>query len=147
MIQLKCKKIHPEARLPKYATSCAAGMDISACLEAPIRLEAQSVVLIPTGLALEIPEGYEAQLRPRSGLALKHLISLPNAPATIDADFRGELKVILINHGKEAFEVKHGDRIAQMVIAKVEQAAVVEASALTETARGEGGFGHTGVEG
>ncbi|ACF13182.1 deoxyuridine 5'-triphosphate nucleotidohydrolase Dut [Chloroherpeton thalassium ATCC 35110] len=147
MIRIHCKKLHPEARLPKYATEGAAGMDISACLDEPISVEAQSVALVPTGLALEIPPGYEAQLRPRSGLALKHLISLPNAPATIDADFRGELKVILINHGKDAFEVKHGDRIAQMVIAKVEKVAVVEVAALSETKRGEGGFGHTGVEG
>lgn len=145
MVTIKFQKLHAGAAVPHYATSHAAGLDLSACIENEVVIEPQTVALIPTGLAIELPEGYEAQLRPRSGLALKHLISLPNTPATIDADYRGELKVILINHGKEPFTVRHGDRIAQMVIAKVEQANLIEVDALSETARGEGGFGHTGV--
>ncbi|NTV46067.1 MAG: dUTP diphosphatase [Chlorobiales bacterium] len=145
MITIKIRKLHAGAAVPHYATSHAAGLDLSACLENEVIIDPQTVALVPTGLAIELPEGYEAQLRPRSGLALNYLISLPNTPATIDADYRGELKVILINHGKEPFTVKHGDRIAQMVIAKVEQAKLVEVEALSETARGEGGFGHTGI--
>jgi dUTP pyrophosphatase len=133
------------AVLPYYATAQAAGVDISACLDAPIVIEPQTTALIPTGFAIELPEGYEAQLRPRSGLALRHAVSLANAPATIDADYRGEIKVILINHGRVPFQVQHGDRIAQMVIAKVERIAFVEVSALSETDRNTGGFGHTGI--
>jgi dUTP pyrophosphatase len=120
-------------------------MDIAACLDEPIVIEPQTTALVPTGFAIELPEGYEAQLRPRSGLALRHAVSLANAPATIDADYRGEIKVILINCGKTPFEVKHGDRIAQMVIAKVERANFVEVNALSETDRSTGGFGHTGL--
>lgn len=145
MVTVKFRKLHAGAVVPHYATSHAAGLDLSACLEKEIVIASQSVALVPTGLSIELPEGYEAQLRPRSGLALKHLISLPNTPATIDADYRGELKVILINHGKEPFTVRHGDRIAQMVIAKVEQAMLMEVDMLSETGRGEGGFGHTGI--
>lgn len=145
MVTVKFRRLHAGAAVPHYATSHAAGLDISACLEAEMTIAPQSVALVPTGFALELPEGYEAQLRPRSGLALRYMISLPNTPATIDADYRGELRVILINHGKEPFTVRHGDRIAQMVIAKVEQAAMVEVDELSETARGEGGFGHTGI--
>ncbi|MBC8044697.1 MAG: dUTP diphosphatase [Rhizobacter sp.] len=138
-------KLHPNASVPFYATAQAAGMDVAACLDAPVEIAPQSARLVPTGLAIELPEGYEAQLRPRSGLALKHLISLPNSPATIDADYRGELQVILINHGKEPFTVRHGDRIAQMVIAKAEQAEMLEVQSLSETARAAGGFGSTGI--
>ncbi len=145
MIHIKIKRIHPNASLPKYATKHAAGMDLSACIERPIAIHPNNVGLISTGLAIELPEGYEAQLRPRSGLALKHMISLPNTPATIDADYRGELKVILINHGSEPFTVNHGDRIAQMVISKVEQAELMEVDTLSDSIRGEGGFGHTGM--
>jgi dUTP pyrophosphatase len=145
MITIRFLKLHPKAAAPMYATPQAAGMDVAACIETDMLIEPQSSALVPTGLAIELPDGYEAQLRPRSGLALKHMISLPNTPATIDADYRGEVKVILINHGKAAFRVQHGDRIAQMVIAKVEKAEFVEAEQLSETARGEGGFGHTGV--
>ncbi len=133
------------AILPYYATAQAAGMDIAACLDAPVIIEPQTTALVPTGFAIELPEGYEAQLRPRSGLALRHSISLANAPATIDADYRGEIKVILINHGKVPFQVQHGDRIAQMVVAKVERASFVEVNALSETDRNAGGFGHTGI--
>lgn len=145
MLKVKIVRLNQKAALPVYATSHAAGMDVSACLDAPVAVEPFSTILIPTGFAIELPEGFEAQLRPRSGLALRHMISLPNTPATIDADYRGEVKVILVNYGREAFTVNHGDRIAQMVVAKVEQVAFDEVAALSETKRGEGGFGHTGV--
>lgn len=144
-VTIKFLRLSAGAILPRYATAHAAGMDIAACLDEPITIEPQATGLIPTGFAIELPEGYEAQLRPRSGLALRHAISLANAPATIDADYRGEVKVILINHGKAPFQVQHGDRIAQMVIAKVERASFIEVDALSETERGAGGFGHTGV--
>lgn len=128
--------------LPAYATDGAAGMDV---------LAAEDVTLAPgtrhavaTGLALAIPPGYEVQVRPRSGLALKHGISVPNAPGTIDSDYRGELKVILINHGAEPFAVRRGDRVAQLVLAPVVRARWLEVEDLDETARGEGGFGSTG---
>ncbi|MCS7013600.1 MAG: dUTP diphosphatase [Chloroherpetonaceae bacterium] len=144
-VTVKFLRLNPRAILPHYATAQAAGLDVCACLETSITVEPQATALIPTGFAIELPEGYEAQLRPRSGLALRYAISLANSPATIDADYRGEVKVILINHGKVPFQVQHGDRIAQMVIAKVERANCVEVSALSETARGTGGFGHTGL--
>jgi len=145
MIKVKIVRLKEKASLPAYATAHAAGMDVSACLDAPVTVEPSSSALISTGLAIELPEGYEAQLRPRSGLALRHLISLPNSPATIDADYRGEVGVILINHGREPFTVNHGDRIAQMVVSKVDRVAFEEVDALSDTERGEGGFGHTGV--
>jgi dUTP pyrophosphatase len=144
-VTVKFLRLNTRAILPCYATAQAAGMDIAACLDEPIVIEPQTTALVPTGFAIELPEGYEAQLRPRSGLALRHAVSLANAPATIDADYRGEIKVILINCGKTPFEVKHGDRIAQMVIAKVERANFVEVNALSETDRSTGGFGHTGL--
>lgn len=144
MIEVRFKKLRPSARIPRYESAGAAGMDVAACLDADIFIAPQTAALVPTGFALEIPDGYEAQLRPRSGLALKHLISLPNSPATIDADFRGELAVILINHGKEVFTVKDGDRIAQMVFSKVERAVMTQAESLSGTERGTGGFGSTG---
>ena len=146
MLNVKIVRLNKQASLPVYATAHAAGMDIAACLEAPVTLEPFTTALIPSGFAIELPEGYEAQLRPRSGLALRSLISLPNTPATIDADYRGEVKVILINYGKEPFVVQHGDRIAQMVVARVEQVHFEEVAELGSTRRGEGGFGHTGVE-
>jgi len=145
MLKVKIVRLNKQAVLPVYATAHAAGMDISACIDQPITIEPQTTELIPTGFALELPEGYEAQLRPRSGLALRSLISLPNTPATIDADYRGEVKVILINYGRNPFTVCHGDRIAQMVVAKVEQVYFEEVEALSTTGRGEGGFGHTGT--
>jgi dUTP pyrophosphatase len=128
--------------LPAYATSGAAGMDVVAAEDAMIAPGARHAVA--TGLALAIPPGFEVQVRPRSGLALKHGISVANAPGTIDSDYRGELKVILINLGAEPFGVRRGDRIAQLVLAPVVQAAWVEVSELGETARGSGGFGSTG---
>ena len=145
MLKVKIVRLNKQAVLPVYATAHAAGMDISACLDVPVTIEPSATALIPSGFALELPEGYEAQLRPRSGLALRSLISLPNTPATIDADYRGEVKVILINHGKSPFTVNHGDRIAQMVVAKVEQLSFEEVGELCTTVRGEGGFGHTGT--
>ncbi len=145
MLKVKIVRLNKQASLPVYATAHAAGMDISACIDEPITLEPFTTALIPSGFALELPEGYEAQLRPRSGLALRSMISLPNTPATIDADYRGEVKVILINDGKEPVIVRHGDRIAQMVIARVEQVRFEEVDELGSTVRGEGGFGHTGT--
>lgn len=129
--------------VPAYATAHAAGMDV---------VSAEEIILNPgdrhpvaTGFALAIPEGYEIQVRPRSGLALKHGITLPNAPGTIDADYRGELKVLLINHGADPFPIKRGDRIAQLVVAPVQLASFVEVDMLDDTVRGQGGFGSTGV--
>jgi len=145
MLKIPIVRVNEKAMLPHYATSQAAGMDLAACLDEPVTLAPFTTALIPTGLAIELPPGYEAQLRPRSGLALKHMISLPNAPATIDADYRGEVKVILVNYGKAPFVVNHGDRIAQMVVARYEHVRLEEVNVLSETVRGDGGFGHTGV--
>jgi dUTP pyrophosphatase len=132
--------------LPAYETAGAAGLDLRAALpDGPLRLEPGARLLVPTGLVLELPVGTEGQVRPRSGLALRHGVTLLNTPGTIDADYRGEVGVILINHGREAFTVQHGDRIAQLVIAAVLQAAIVEVEELSETTRGSGGFGSTGV--
>ena len=128
--------------LPAYATEGAAGMDVLAAEEVVLAPGARHAVA--TGLAVAIPHGYEIQVRPRSGLALKHGISVPNAPGTIDSDYRGELKVILINHGQERFKVRRGDRIAQLVLAPVTCASWLPVDELDETSRGEGGFGSTG---
>lgn len=130
--------------LPAYETSGSAGMDIRAFLTEDVTLGSLERKLIPTGLFIELPEGYEAQLRPRSGLAFKHGISLPNTPATIDSDYRGELKVALVNLSREDFVIKTGDRIAQMIIAKHERAEWIQVEEINETQRGEGGFGSTG---
>ncbi len=132
--------------LPSYETSGAAGADVRANLpsKGSISVEPGERVLVPTGLRLQIPSGYEVQLRPRSGLALKHGITLPNSPATIDSDYRGPLGVIVMNAGRDAFQIAHGDRIAQMLVAPVLQAAFVVVDALNETDRGTGGFGSTG---
>lgn len=132
--------------LPSYATSHAAGMDLSAALEAPVTLAPGAWALIPTGLAIALPDGYEAQVRPRSGLAAKHAVTVLNAPGTIDADYRGEVKVILINHGRDPFVIEHGMRIAQMLIAPVTRAVWAEVADLSETERGTGGFGSTGTK-
>ncbi|HNF44125.1 MAG TPA: dUTP diphosphatase [Ferruginibacter sp.] len=132
--------------LPAYATSGSAGMDIRANLASPVVLQPLERQLIPTGLFIELPEGHEAQVRPRSGLAIKQGITCLNSPGTVDADYRGELKVILINLSNTVQTVRHGDRIAQMIIAQVERAEFIEVEALNETARGNGGFGHTGVK-
>ena len=131
--------------LPAYQTAGAAGVDLRANLpEGVIRLAPLARTLVPTGLYLEIPDGYEAQVRPRSGLAIKHGITVINAPGTIDCDYRGEVKVPIVNLSDEAFEIAHGDRIAQMVFARYEQASFEEVSVLSETERGAGGFGSTG---
>ncbi len=129
--------------LPHYATEHAAGMDLR--VNCDISIEPGEVLLAPTGIAIEIPEGYEGQVRPRSGLAAKHGITCLNSPGTIDADYRGEVKVILINHGKEPVRFERGARIAQLIISKYERVQVIEARELAETARATGGFGHTGT--
>lgn len=132
---------HP---LPEYATTASAGLDLRANLDSPVTLQPLERKLIPTGLYIALPEGCEAQIRPRSGLALKHGISLLNTPGTIDADYRGEIGVILVNISNEPFEVRDGERIAQMVIARYELVEWEPAESLDATERGAGGFGHTG---
>ena len=131
--------------LPAYQTAQAAGLDLTAAVDAPVCIESGGRQIVPTGLFLEIPPGHEGQVRPRSGLALRHGVTVVNAPGTIDADYRGEVQVILINHGAEPFTVTRGMRIAQLVIAPVTRVEVVEAEALAESERGTGGFGHTGT--
>ncbi|WP_429911939.1 dUTP diphosphatase [Glycocaulis sp.] len=149
MVQVRIKALEHFAGLdlPRYQTPGSAGMDLPAALpeDAPVTLQPGEWQLIPTGLAIALPEGYEAQVRPRSGLAAKFAISCVNTPGTIDADYRGEIRVNLINHGREPFVVRRGERIAQMVIAPVVQAELVPADTLDETQRGAGGFGSTGV--
>lgn len=133
-----------ENPLPTYATADAAGMDLRANLEAPITMQPLERTLVPTGLYMELPSGYEAQIRPRSGLAIKQGLTLLNTPGTIDADYRGEIKIIMINLSNEPQTIQHGDRIAQMVIAPFLQAKLEEVKELSDTERGTGGFGHTG---
>ena len=133
---------HP---LPKYQTALSAGMDLHANLTEPLVLEPQARMLVPTGLFIELPEGFEAQVRPRSGLALKHGITVLNSPGTIDADYRGEIKVLLINHGQAPFTIQNGERIAQMVIAQHATVQWNETQTLSNTERGDGGYGSTGV--
>jgi dUTP pyrophosphatase len=135
---------HSDNPLPKYATTGASGMDLTANLSENISIKAGEWALVPTGIHIQIPEGYEAQVRARSGLALKYGIGLLNGIGTIDSDYVGEIKVILINHSKENFEIKHNDRIAQLVIAKYEHIAWESVTELTPTQRGEDGFGSTG---
>ena len=130
--------------LPEYATAGSAGMDIRANLASPVTLQPMERMLIPTGLFIELPEGYEAQIRPRSGMAIKQGLTCLNSPGTVDSDYRGELKIILINLSNTAQQIEHGERIAQMVIAKTEKAALVMVEQLNNSQRGEGGFGHTG---
>ena len=132
-------------QLPAYATNLSAGMDLRANIDAPIVLAPLQRVLVPTGLYIALPEGYEAQVRPRSGLAIKKGITVLNSPGTIDADYRGEICVILVNLSNEDFEIVDGERIAQMVVARHESVEWTQAEVLGETERGEGGFGHTGV--
>ena len=132
--------------MPTYATSQSAGMDLRANLEEPVVLHPMERRLIPTGLHIALPEGYEAQLRPRSGLALKHGLTVLNAPGTIDADYRGEIGVVLINLSQDDFPINDGERIAQLVVARYEQVEFSLVETLDETERGEGGYGHTGVK-
>ena len=131
--------------MPAYETIHSAGMDLRADLESTVLLNPMERKLIPTGLHIELPEGYEAQIRPRSGLAYKHGISIVNSPGTVDADYRGEIKVLLINLSTEPFEINTGDRIAQMIVSKHEKVEWQQVEILNETTRGEGGYGHTGV--
>ena len=143
------QRLNPERdadlALPRYMTTGAAGMDVGAAVQEPLTIAPMQIRLVPTGFAVALPEGFEAQIRPRSGLAVKHGITVVNAPGTIDADYRGEIGCILINHGSAAFTVERGLRIAQMVVAPVTRAAWQEVDDLDETARGAGGFGSTGT--
>ncbi|PAU95830.1 dUTP diphosphatase [Aliifodinibius salipaludis] len=145
-IQFKKLPHAEDLPLPSYESEYAAGMDIRAALDEPITLQSGERQLIPSGLKMAMPQGYEAQMRPRSGLAYRNGITMLNTPGTIDADYRGELKMLAVNLGDEEFTINHGDRIAQMVIAPVIQAEVNEVEALSETDRGDGGFGSTGVK-
>jgi len=146
---IKFLRLRPEPDadipLPRYMTPRAAGMDLYAAIEKDLVIETGAIALIPTGFALALPEGFEAQIRPRSGLAVKYGIGIINSPGTIDADYRGEIKIALINLGKKNYVVKRGDRIAQMVVNKVCQAILEVVEQLDETARNKGGFGHTGL--
>lgn len=145
---IKCIQL-PHAKdlpLPSYQTQGAAGMDVRVALMKEITLEPGERALVPTGLIMAIPKGYEVQIRPRSGLAIKHGITMVNSPGTIDTDFRGEIHLIVINHGQQAFTVKNGDRMAQMVVQRIHQAEIVQTSEVDQTQRGHGGFGSTGVE-
>lgn len=143
-IKVRFKKLHKGARVPQYQTAEAAAVDLHACIEAPVKIEPGRVVVVPTGLSIALPKGYEGQVRSRSGMAAKHAVAVLNSPGTVDSDYRGEVGVILINHGQQAYTVEHGDRVAQFVVAKHEQVAFVEVEELDETARGDGGFGGTG---
>jgi len=142
---LKVKMLREGVTLPKYQTDHSAGLDLCACIDKDIILMPGERVLVPTGISIELPDGYEAQVRPRSGLAINHGVTVLNSPGTIDPDYRGEVKVILINLGKEPFVIKNGMRIAQMVISKFERVEVEVVEELSQTRRGEGGFGSTGV--
>ena len=144
MTTVKIKKLHDNAFVPRYMTAHAAGVDLHAVLDAPLELTSGQRTLVPTGLAMEIPDGFEGQVRPRSGLALKKGIALVNSPGTIDADYRGEVGVIMINHGLEKVVIEPGERIAQLVIAPVTRVVFEEVADLGTTDRGSGGFGHTG---
>jgi dUTP pyrophosphatase len=144
-VTLQIRRLRPSAVVPAYQTAQAAGLDLAADLDAPVTIEPGAIALVPCGFAMALPPGFEAQVRPRSGLATKFGISMPNAPGTIDADYRGEVKVPLINLGRAAFVVEPGMRIAQMVIARVEQAQISVVHELAETERGAGGFGSTGT--
>jgi dUTP pyrophosphatase len=135
----------PKAAVPAYQSKGAAGADVYASLDEDMVIEPGKVALVPTGICLEIPEGYEAQIRPRSGLALKHGLTLLNTPGTIDSDYRGEIKIIMANLGDEPYTVTHGMRIAQMVFAKCFKGHFIVGQSLEETDRGRGGFGHTGL--
>ena len=144
MIKVLVKKLNSKAELPKYKTEGSSGMDLMALIEYPITIKSQNSALIPTGLSIAIPEDMEVQIRPRSGLAAKSNISVLNTPGTIDSDYRGEIKIILFNHGKEEFTINNKDRIAQMILMPVLKAEFEEVEELPKTIRGSGGFGSTG---
>ena len=146
-IEIKFKRLRKELNhipLPSYATKGSAGLDIYAAIEKPITLPNGAIEMVPTNISVEIPDGYEIQVRPRSGLAAKHGIGILNSPGTIDSDYRGEIKIIIINFGKEDFVIQPAERIAQLVVSKVYTAKFSETKELNNTSRGEGGFGHTG---
>jgi dUTP pyrophosphatase len=143
-VEIRFLRLHQGAQLPAYQTEHAAGLDLHACIEAPVTLAPGDIAMIPCGFAMAIPHGFEAQVRPRSGLATKHGIGMPNSPGTVDSDYRGEMKVPLVNLGRAAFTVEHGMRIAQMVVAPVARATVRVVEELDGTSRGGGGFGSTG---
>ncbi len=147
VVEIKIKKLRREyddIPIPHYATSECAGMDIRAAVESEIVIEPSNIVLVPTNLSVEIPNGYEIQVRPRSGLAANHGIGILNSPGTIDSDYRGEIKIVLVNLGKEKFTIKRGDRIAQLIVSKVYTAKLTQSNDLNHSERGKGGFGHTG---
>lgn len=146
MVEILLQRLDPHIPLPTYVTAGAAGMDLFAAVDQPVELQPGAIELIPTGIAIALPEGYEAQIRSRSGLALKYGVFALNAPGTIDSDYRGEIGVILANIGKSPFLIHRGDRIAQMVIARYERAVWKVVDHLPNTARGEGGFGSTGIK-
>ena len=146
MTKILIKRLSKEVPLPKYETNGSSGMDLAANIKTNIDIDPGETAIIPTGLALSIPKGFEVQIRPRSGLAAKQKISVLNTPGTIDADYRGEIKVILINLGQQSFKVEKGLRIAQMVVCPVMQAQLKEVDDLNETERGKGGFGSTGTK-
>ena len=143
-VEIRFLRLHQGAQLPAYQTEHAAGLDLHACIEAPVTLAPGDIAMIPCGFAMAIPHGFEAQVRPRSGLATKHGIGMPNSPGTVDSDYRGEMKVPLVNLGRAAFTVEHGMWIAQMVVAPVARATVRVVEELDGTSRGGGGFGSTG---
>ena len=144
MVKVLIKKLDPAVQLPEYKTSGASGVDLVAFIKEPINLEPKTSVLIPTGLSVAFPEDYEIQIRPRSGLAAKNNISVLNTPGTIDSDYRGEIKVIIYNHGNENFSINNGDRIAQMILAPVVKMELEEINDLPKSIRGKDGFGSTG---
>ena len=144
MVKVLIKKLDPAVQLPEYKTNGASGVDLIAFIKEPINLEPKTSVLIPTGLSVAFPEDYEIQIRPRSGLAAKNNISVLNTPGTIDSDYRGEIKVIIYNHGNENFSINNGDRIAQMILAPVVKMELEEKNDLPKSIRGKGGFGSTG---
>jgi dUTP pyrophosphatase len=143
-LNVRVHRLSPLVDLPQYATPGAAGLDLPAAIESPTTLAPNAIAVVPCGFALELPEGFEAQVRPRSGLASKHGITVLNAPGTIDADYRGEINVVLINHGAAPFVITTGMRIAQLVVAPVLRVIWHEAASLDSSARGAGGFGHSG---
>ncbi len=145
MMKVEVKRLHStDLPLPRYMTQGSAGLDLFAAIDNPMTIPAGRVCLVPTGLAIAMPAELEAQIRPRSGLALKHGLTLLNTPGTIDADYRGEIKIIVINLGQEDFVLQRGERIAQMIFSRVEKPLLVEVEDLDETVRSDGGFGHTG---
>ena len=144
MAKVLVKRLNPEVELPAYKTSGASGMDLMAFVDQPIKIAPKSSCLVPTGLAIAFSEDYEIQIRPRSGLAVKNNITVLNTPGTIDSDYRGEIKIILFNHGNEEFIINNKDRVAQMILSPVIKMNLEEADDLPESIRGEGGFGSTG---